>query len=189
MDNSQYNVTDDPPSPRKKKRKVDLKKRPSANRLAVEKYKTKPLNLPHPVRRRNASTLDNPVKTSIEPLPSEASTSSTKGTVMKPAMQMETDEVINQLLDIDVHQEDNETGEYDIPIVPNQIPVQPVGTVPKTNTDVQATTKDAEDNNIKPLLLPRVLGTAIKIETLANNKKSKPKQKVFKTVEYKLKRK
>ena len=125
---------------------------------------------------------------SIEPTPSEASTSSTKGTVMKPAMQMETNEVINQLLDIDVHQEDNETGEYDVPIAPNQIPVQPVGTVPKINTDTQATAKDVEDNNIKPLLLPRVLGTAIKIETSANNKKSKSKPKVIKTVEYKLKR-
>ena len=189
MDYSQYNVTDDPPSPRKKKRKVDLKRRPSANRLAAEKYKTKPLNLPRPVRRRNVSTLDNPVTTSIDPPPSEASTSSTKGTVMKPAMQMETDEVINQLLDIDVHQEDNETGEYDVPIAPNQIPVQSVGTVPETNTDAQTTAKDAEDNNIKPLLLPRVLGTAIKIETSANNEKSKSKPKVFKTVEYKLKRK
>ena len=172
-----------------RKKKVDLKRRPSANRLAAEKYKTKPLNLPRPVRRRNASTLDNLVTTSIDPPPSEASTSSTKGTVMKPATQMETDEVIKQLLDIDVHQEDNETGEYDIPIALNQIPVQPVGTVPKTNTDAQTTAKDAEDNNIKLLLLPRVLGTAIKIETSANNEKSKSKPKVFKTVEYKLKRK
>ena len=189
VDYSQYNVTDDPPSPCKKKRKKDLKRRPSANRLAVEKYKTKPLNLPCPVRRRNASTLNNPVMMSIETPPTEASTSSTKGIVMRLAMQMETDEVINQLLDIDVHQEDNENGEYDIPIALNPIPVQLVGTVPKTNTDAQATTKDAEDNNIKPLLLPRVLGTAIKIETRANNEKPKPKPKVFKTVEYKLKRK
>ena len=133
-------------------------------------------------------TLDNLVTKSIEPPPSEANTSSTKGTIMKRATQMETDEVINQLLDIDVHQEDNETGEYDIPIAPNQIPVQPVGTVPKTNTDAQTITKDAGNNNIKPLLLPRVLGTAIKIETSANNENSKPKTKVFKTVEYKLKR-
>ena len=101
---------------------------------------------------------------------------------MKPATQMETDEVINQLLDIYVHQEENDNGEYDVPIVPNQILVQPVGTVPKTNTDAEATTKDAEDNNIKPLLLPRVLGTAIKIETPANNEKPKLKPKVFKTV-------
>ena len=109
------------------------------------------------------STLNNPVTTSIETPPTEASTSSTKGIVMKPATQIETDEVINQLLDIDVHQEENENDEYDVPIAPNQIPVQPVGTVPKTNTDAQATAKYAEDNNIKPLLLPRVLGTAIKI--------------------------
>ena len=64
-----------------------------------------------------------------------------------------------------------------------------MGTVPKTKTDTQATTKDAEDNNIKLLLLPRVLGTAIKIETPASNEKPNPKPKVFKTVEYKLKRK
>ena len=168
---------------------MDLKRRPSANRLAAEKYKTKPLNLPRPVRRRNASTLSNPVTTSIETPPTEASMSSMKGIVMKPTTQMETDKVINQLLDIDVHQEDNDNGEYDVPIAPNQIPAQPGGTVPKTNTDAQATTKDAEDNNIKLLLLPRVLGTAIKIEIPANNKKPKPKPKVFKTVEYKLKRK
>ena len=122
MDYSQYNVTDDPVSPRKKKRKVGLKRRPSANRLTAEKYKTKPLNLPCPVRRRNESTLNNPVTTSIETPPTEASTSSMKGIAMKPAMQMETDEVINQLLDIDVHQEDNENGEYDVPLAPNQIP-------------------------------------------------------------------
>ena len=108
---------------------------------------------------------------------------------MKPATQKETDEVINQLLNIDVHQEDNENDEYDVPLAPNQIPVQPAGTVPKTNNDAQATATDAEGNNIKLLLLPRVLGTAIKIETPANNEKPNPKPKVFKTVEYKLKRK
>ena len=181
MDYSQYNITDDPPSPHKKKRKVDLKRRPSAKRLAAEKYKTKPLNLPHPVR--------NPVMMSIVTPPTKASTSSTKGIVMKPVTQMETDELLNQMLDIDAPQEDNEKGEYDVPIVPNLTPVQPAGRVPKTNTDAQVTTKNTEDNNSKPLLLPRMLGTAVKIETPANNEKSKPKLKVFKTVEYKLKRK
>ena len=62
-----------------------------------------------------------------------------------------------------------------VPIALNQIPAQPVGTVLKTNTDAQATTKDAEDNNIKSLSLPRVLGTAIKIETPANKRKTQTK--------------
>ena len=46
-----------PPSPPKRKRKVDLKRRPSKSRMAAEKYRktdfvTKPLNVPKPVRRR-----------------------------------------------------------------------------------------------------------------------------------------
>ena len=158
-------------------------------RIAAEKYKTKPLNLPHPVRRRKPTTPNIPVTMSTETQPVQASTSSVKGTVMKPAKQKETDEVINQLLDIDMHPEDNKNDEYDVPLAPNQIQVQPSGTVQKTNKDEQATTADAEGTNTKPLLLPRVLGTAIKIETPANNEKFIPKKKVFKTVEYKLKRK
>ena len=158
-------------------------------RIAAEKYKTKPLNLPHPVRRRKPTTPNTPVTTSTETQPAEASTSSVKGTVMKPATQKETDEVINQLLNIDMHQEDNVNDEYDVPLALNQIQVQPLGTVPKTNNDEKATTPDAEGTYIKPLLLPRVLGTVIQIETPANNEKPIPKKKVFKTVEYKLKRK
>ena len=45
---------------------------------------------------------------SIVTQPAKASTSSGEGTVMKPTTQRETDEVINQLLDIDMHQEENE---------------------------------------------------------------------------------
>ena len=68
-------------------------------------------------------------------------------------MQKETDEVINQLLDIDMHQEENENDEYDVPLAPDQVHVQPSGTVPKTDNVEQATTPDAEGVNIKPLLL------------------------------------
>ena len=46
VDYSQYEIDNDPPSPLKKRKKVDLKRRPSAGRIAAEKYKTKPLNLP-----------------------------------------------------------------------------------------------------------------------------------------------
>ena len=126
-------------------------------------------------------------RTAIQP--AEASTSSVKGTVMKQATQRETDEVINQLLDIDMHQEENENDKYDVPLALDQVHVQPSGTVPKADNVEQATAPDAEGANIKPLLLPRVLGTTIKIETPVNNEKPIPKKKVFKTVEYKLKRK
>ena len=118
----------------------------------------------------------------------KASTSSGKGTVMKPATQRETDEVINQLLYIDMHQEENEKDKYDVPLAPGLIHVQPLGIPPNVDRVEQAT-PDVEGANIKPLLLPRVLGTAIKIETPSSNEKPTPKKKVFKTVEYKLKRK
>ena len=75
-------------------------------RIAAEKYKTIPLNLPRPVRRRRHIIPNTPVTTSIVTQPAEASTSSGKGTVMKPATQKETDEVINQLLDIDMPQDE-----------------------------------------------------------------------------------
>ena len=158
-------------------------------RIAAEKYKTKPLNLPRLVRRRRPTTPNTPVTMNTATQPAEAGSSSVKGTVMKPATQRETDEVINQLLDIDMHQEENENDEYDVPLAPNQVHVQPMGTLPKVDNVKQATTLDAEGANIKQLLLPRVLGTAIKIESPSNNKKPMPKKKVFKTVEYKLKRK
>ena len=188
VDYSQYNVTDDPPSPPKKKRTVDLKRRPSAGRIAAEKYKTKSLNLPRPVRRRRPTTPNTPATTSIVTQPAKASTSSEKGTVMKPTTQRETDKVINQLLDIDMHQEENENDEYEVPLAPDQVHVQPSGILPNVDKVEQAA-PDVEGANIKPLLLPRVLDTAIKIETPSNNEKPTPKKKVFKTVEYKLKRK
>ena len=188
VDYSQYNVTDDLPPPPKKKRTVDLKRWLSVGRIAAEKYKTKPLNLPRPVRRRRPTTPNTPVMTSIVTPPAKASTSSGKGTVLKPATQRETDKVINQLLDIDMHQEENE-NEYDVPLAPDQIHVQPLGILPNIDKVKQATAPDVEGANIKLLLLPRVLGTAIKIETPSSNEKSTPKKKVFKTVEYKLKRK
>ena len=118
--------------------------------------------------------------TSTDAQPVEVSTFSVKGTVMKPATQKETDEVINQMLDMDLHPEDNEKDGYDVPLAPNQIQVQPSEMVQKTNNNEQTTAPDAEGTDTKPLLLPRVLGTAIKIETPANNEKPIPRRKVFK---------
>ena len=91
VDYSQYSITDDPPSPPKKKRRVDLKRQPSAGRIAADKYKTKPLNLPQLVRRKGY----NAANTTVTTQPSAAGTSTGKGTIMKPATEKETNEVIN----------------------------------------------------------------------------------------------
>ena len=85
--------------------------------------------------------------------------------------------------------EEKVADKYDIPLAPDQVDVQPTEDIQKDHKVEQATAPDVDDANIKPLLLSRVLGTAIKIETPSNNKKPNQKKKVFKTVEYKLKRK
>ena len=46
LDYSQFELDNDPPSPAKKRRHVDLKRKASAARIAAEKLKTKPLNKP-----------------------------------------------------------------------------------------------------------------------------------------------
>ena len=46
VDYSQYELADDPPTPLKRKRTVDLKRKPSASCIAAEKYKTKHANTP-----------------------------------------------------------------------------------------------------------------------------------------------
>ena len=157
VDYSQYDITDNPPSPPKKKRTVNLKRRPSAGRIAVEKNKTKPLNLPRLVRRRRHITPNTLVMTSTATQPVEASTSSGKGTVMKPATQRETDEVINQLLDIDMLQEENEKDEYDVPLAPDQVHVQPLGILPSVDKAEQAA-PDVGGANIKPFVTAQSVG-------------------------------
>ena len=121
--------------------------------------------------------------------PTPAGDPTGKVTIMKPATEKETDEVINQLLNIDIPQDDKTADEYNIPLAPIQVPVQPTGDASKDEKIKQTATPVADDANIKPLLLSRVIGTAIKIETPSNNERPTQKKKVFETVEYKLKRK
>ena len=63
---------DEPPSPLKKKREVDLKQRPSKTRIAAEKYShskyfTKPTHLPRPVCRGTGKRHAAPALCSNEP--------------------------------------------------------------------------------------------------------------------------
>ena len=64
VDYSQFDLADDPPTPPKRKCTVDLKRKPSAGRIAAEKYKTKPANTPRPVRK--SSLVCVPTTTSIK---------------------------------------------------------------------------------------------------------------------------
>ena len=96
VDYSQFDVAmDDPPSPPKKKRTVDLKRKPSATRIAAGKFKNKPSNTPRLVRQR--SSVSAPAMMTVTtPKVSSAIASSTH-TLTTPATQQETADVLKQL--------------------------------------------------------------------------------------------
>ena len=183
VDYLQYDTSEDPPSPPRKRRTVDLKRCLSAGRIAAEMYKTKPLNLSRPVRKGHMAT--TPVTTSTIVQPSIVSTSSNMGTIMKPVSQKETDDVINQLLNIDVPLDNEQQDDYDVPLVPTKDKTQPQPHL--LLPPVAPSRGDVSDK--KPVLLPGVLDKAVKIEDPTPDAKLPPKKKEFKTVEYKLKRK
>ena len=93
-----------------------------------------------------------------------------------PTTQQETSDVLKQLASMDNVPEDDPNDDTNLSIAPQVPPVQ----------QVQPKIEGGPDTDIKLPLLPRVLGTAIKIEKPAD---TLPQKKVFKTVEYKLKRK
>ena len=103
---------------------------------------------------------------------------STSRTITTPAMQQETHSILKELASMDNLPDDDPNDDDDIklPIAPRVPPAQ----------QAQHNTEGGPKTDIKPPLLPRVIGTAIKIEKPAN---TLPQKKVFKTVEYKLKRK
>ena len=88
-----------PPSPPKRKREVDLKRRPSKSRMAAEKYRktdfvTKPTNVPKPVRRRDRTPKVAP-STSTD---TNKDVSTRRETITKPATTQETEDAIEALL-------------------------------------------------------------------------------------------
>ena len=176
VDYSQYDLTDDPPTPPKRKRKLDLKRKPSAGRIAAEKYKTKPANTPRPVRK--PVPVHVPTTTSINTDPHPTAVASTSKTLTTPATQEETISVLQELASMDIVPDDdpNDNDGLTLPIPTNAIQ-QP---------EAEPNTKKEPETDTKPMMLPRIIGTAIKIE---NTTYRPPQKKVFKTVEYKLKRK
>ena len=88
-----------------------------------------------------------------------------------------TKEVIDQLLNMNVLREDTVDDEYNVPITPVRAHEQPV-----RDTTKDAKIEPAPLDGAPPLLLPRIIGTAIKIENPVNKETTTAKKKVFKTV-------
>ena len=87
------------PSPPKRKREVDLKRRPSKSRMAADKYRktdfvTKPSNVPKPVCRRDRTWKITP-STSTD---TNRDVSRIQETITKPATTQETQDAIEALL-------------------------------------------------------------------------------------------
>ena len=85
---------DEPPSPPKKKKEIDLKRKLSKTRIAAEKYSrskffTKPTHLPRPVRRRKAKA-DSPVASgSMEGQTKNVNSTTDSETITLPATSRE----------------------------------------------------------------------------------------------------
>ena len=83
VDYSQYELADDPPTPPKQKRMMDLKRKPSANRIAAEKYRTKPANTPQLIMKPLSVRVL--VTTSGDTSTQQSAVASTSRTITTPA--------------------------------------------------------------------------------------------------------
>ena len=96
--------TDAPPTLPRKKCEVDLKRKPSKQRIAADKFRskftTKPTHLPRPVRNKNTKKDPEAApKPTVDPQPSTSDTSAPKSkAVLTPATSTETREAIEALL-------------------------------------------------------------------------------------------
>ena len=96
---------DEPPSPPKKKKEVDLKRKPSKSRIAAEKYSrskfaTKPTHLPRPVHRGKGKGITPAASGSVQSQTSNDTLGTTNPvkTTTVPATLQEMQEVIKALL-------------------------------------------------------------------------------------------
>ena len=121
VDYSQFDLTDDPPTPPKRKRVLDLKRKLSARCIAAEKYKTKPANTPRPVRKPVPVHVPNTMSINTDPHPTAVA--STSKTLTTPATQEETVSVLKELASINVVPDDdpNDDDGLTLPITPNAI--------------------------------------------------------------------
>ena len=99
IDYIQFDVADEPSSPPKKWRKVDLKRRPTKTRIAAEKYKTKLLGGPRLVRNRLTVPKSTSTATPITMTPSTVQPSTSR-TVTVAATKDKTQTAISALLSL-----------------------------------------------------------------------------------------
>ena len=95
---------DAPPTPPRKKREIDLKRKPSKQWIAADKFRskfvTKPTHLPRPVRNKTAKKNPEAISTpTADPQPSTSDKPASKlKTLLTPATSAETQEAIEALL-------------------------------------------------------------------------------------------
>ena len=198
---------DVPPLPPKKKREVDLKRKPSKTRIAAEKYShskffTKPTHLPRPVRKGKVKT-DSPVASgSGEGQTKNVNDTTDSETTTVPATSRETQDVIEALLLLGNPPEESLPGLEDnevlmpiagpkqpnlepLPDVPSEAnppnPLKPPGSGPKPGTLLGAAIKTDQGDN--PPATENQPDDADDNEVDKNGKK-----KTFVTKEYGLKR-
>ena len=96
--------TDAPPTPPRKKREIDQKRKLSKQWIAADKFRskfiTKPMHLPRPVRNKTAKKNPEAISTpTVDPQPSTSDKPASKlKTLLTPATSAETQEAIEALL-------------------------------------------------------------------------------------------
>ena len=173
----QFDTSTEPPSPPKKCRKVDLKRRLSRTQIAAEKYKTKPLGGPRPVHNKpSQSSASVPV---VNPTTTTDDTHlSTSGIVTVAATEKDMQTAIEALLTLGA---DMPTADAEIDKNAALVPLAPQ--VPDPGPPPQPIDADRTE--------PKIIGTAVKVEQKTtqpgNDQPTEKKKKTFVTVEYKLK--
>ena len=155
-----------PPSPPKRKREIDLKRKPSKSRIAAEKYRktdfaTKPSNIPKPVRRRVRAPESTP--STLTDTNTNKDVSRAQETIMKPTTPQETQDAIEALLLLGTMGmpppplEDNADG--------NAV-VMPIGANRATDdSDVTNSVPKRASTDLNPPKPGTVLGVAVKTDT------------------------
>ena len=131
----------------RRKHEVDLKRKPSKQWIAADKFRskftTKPTHLPRPVRNKNTKkNLEAASKPTTDTQPSTSGTSAPKSnTVLTPAMSTETREAIEALLMLG----DMPTVENNpLPADDNALLVPITGTAPEEAEDALLATNATE---------------------------------------------
>ena len=179
VDYTQFVTSTDPPSPPKKCRKVDLKRRLSRTWIAAEKYKTEPLGGRKLVRNRSSQSQSTASVPVVNPTTmTEDTHPGTSGIVTMAATEEEMQTAIEALLTLgaDMPAADAEIDENAalVPLAPQAPDPGP----PPQPTDANHTE-------------PKIIGTAVKVEQKTiqpgNDQPTEKKKKTLVTVEYKLK--